>query len=230
MRVVYGLTLAAAIAVAAPTMMAQQADMATKVSGGITVPGWTGKADATKENAGLTINDLKFAPVQGGFHITTGPSATFWHPKNVVAGNYTVKATFAEPAFMARMNHPHPYGIMIAGNDLGTDNMSLLYCAAYGNGRFIVRGFGPTSFMMNARGEANPAIKTVEKGQPVTQEIAMSVAGDKVTCSVNGTVVGTYAKADLVAAGKLKSTDGIAGLRFGHNTEAVVTGWSITKQ
>src|SRR5262245_4782906 len=123
MRVVYGLTLATAIAVAAPTMMAQQ-DMATKVSGGITVPGWTGKVDASKENGALTINDLKFAPEKGGFHITTGPSATFWSAKNMASGNYTVKATFAEPAFMGRNTHAHPYGIMIAGNELDTANMS----------------------------------------------------------------------------------------------------------
>jgi hypothetical protein len=32
-----------------------------------------------------------------------------------------------------------------------------------------------------------------------------------------------------VTAGKLKSTDGIFGLRFGHNTEAVVTGLAMTK-
>ena len=44
---------------------------------------------------------------------------------------------------MSLNSHPHPYGIMIAGNGLGTDQQSYLYCAAYGNGNFIVRGFGP---------------------------------------------------------------------------------------
>ena len=43
-------------------------------------------------------------------------------------------------------------------------------------------------------------------------------------------MVGTYTKADLVAAGKLKSTDGVYGIRFGHNTEATVTGLTMTKQ
>ena len=53
----------------------------------------------------------------------------------------------------------------------------------------------------------------------------MSVKGDKVECSVNGTVVGSYDKAAVVGAGKLKSTDGVYGLRFGHNTEVIVTGF-----
>jgi len=32
-----------------------------------------------------------------------------------------------------------------------------------------------------------------------------------------------------VAAGKLKSTDGVYGIRFAHNTEASVTGFGLTK-
>jgi hypothetical protein len=71
--------------------------------------------------------------------------------------------------------------------------------------------------------------KAAGQGQPVTQDIAVSVKGDNVTCSINGTVVGTYKKSDLVGAGKLKSTDGVYGIRFAHNTEATVSGLSVTK-
>jgi len=127
-------------------------------------------------------------------------------------------------------SHPHPYGIVIAGNDLGTAEQSYLYCAAYGNGTFIVRGFGPAPFQMNGRGEPNAAVKKAAgPGEPVSQEIAMSVKGDKVECSINGTVVGSYDKAALVTAGKLKSTDGVYGIRFAHNTDATVSGFTMTK-
>ena len=37
--------------------------------------------------------------------------------------------------------------------------------------------------------------KAAGKGQPVTQEIAVSVKGDKVECAINGTMVGSYDKA-----------------------------------
>ena len=63
----------------------------------------------------------------------------------------------------------------------------------------------------------------------MTQEIAMSVKGDRVECSINGAVVAGYDKAAVVSDGKLKSTDGIYGLRFAHNTEVVVSGFSVTK-
>ena len=198
--------------------------------GGISVPGWTGKIDAKEAAAGLTLNSAKLAKDGKALHVTTGPAVTYWNPKNTAKGDYTVKATFTELKYMSLNNHPHPYGVMIAGNDLGTDQQSYLYCAAYGNGKFIVRGFGPEPFQMNGRGAEDPAVnKAAGVGQPVTQEIAVSVKGDKVECSINNKVVASYDKSSLVAPGKLKSTDGVYGIRFAHNTEATVTGLKMTK-
>jgi hypothetical protein len=42
--------------------------------------------------------------------------------------------------------------------------------------------------------------------------------------------VASYDKAQVVAPGKLKSTDGVYGIRFAHNTEAAVTGFGVSKQ
>jgi hypothetical protein len=198
--------------------------------GGISVPGWRGKIDADSEKAGQTVNDAKLASDGKTLLVTTGPAITYWNPKNVATGDYTVSATFAEPKFMNLNSHPHPYGIVIAGNDLGTARQSYVYCAAYGNGNFIVRGFGPDAFQLNGRREANDAVhKAAALGQPVSQEIAMQVKGDKVSCIINGTVVKTFEKTELITPGKLKSTDGVYGIRFAHNTDATVTGLTMTK-
>ncbi len=198
--------------------------------GGVSVAGWTGMIDARETTAGRTLKDAKLAPEGKGLKVTTGPAVTYWNPANKATGNYTVKATFTEANYMGLNDHPHPYGIMIAGNDMGTANQSYLYCAAYGTGSFIVRGMGPAPFKMNAGGEANAAIhKAAAKGASVTQEIAVSVKGDKVECAINGTVVGTYDRSALLAAGHLKSLDGVYGVRFGHNTEATVMGLAVTK-
>jgi hypothetical protein len=215
----------------ATTALAQETSRAV-AGGGIAVPGWQGKIDASEASRGGKLENAKLAKEGTDLHVTTGPAVAYWNPANKASGNYTVKATFTEPQYMNLNSHPHPYGIFIGGNDLGTDNQTYLYCAAYGNGNFIVRGFGPAPFQLNGRmGESNAAVhKAAGQGQPVTQEIAMSVKGDDVTCAVNGTVVGTYKKADVVGAGKLKSTDGVYGIRFGHNTEAKVSGLTMTKQ
>jgi len=198
--------------------------------GGISVPGWTGKIDASEEKAGLTLNNAKLAQQGDALLVTTGPAVTYWNSGAKASGNYTVKATFIEPKYMNLNSHPHPYGIMIGGNDLGGADQSYLYCAAYGNGMFIVRGFGPDAFQMNGRrGEASAAVhKAAAVGEPVTQEIALSVKGDKVECAINGAVVASYDKSAVVAPGKLKSTDGVYGLRFAHNTEVKVTGLALT--
>ena len=94
-----------------------------------------------------------------------------------------------------------------------------------------MRGFGPDAVPdERPAGEANDAVhKAAAVGEPVTQDIAMSVKGDRVTCSINGTVVATYDKAAVVTAGKLKSTDGVYGIRFAHNTDAIVTNLKVTK-
>lgn len=198
--------------------------------GGISVAGWTGKIDAKEAAAGMTLNSAKLAKEGDALHVTTGPAVTYWNPSNKATGDYTVSATFKEPKYMSLNNHPHPYGIVIAGNDLGTDKESYLYCAAYGNGKFIVRGFGPAAFQLNGRGAEDPAVnKAAAVGQPVTQDIALSVKGDKIECAINNKVVASYNKADVVTAGKLKSTDGIYGIRFAHNTEAIVTNLKMTK-
>jgi hypothetical protein len=216
-----------------PAAQAQDAGEKSRVvaGGGISVPGWTGKIDAAEEKQGQVLNNAKLSQQGGTMMVTTGPAVTYWNPANKAAGNYTVKATFSEPKYMNLNSHPHPYGIMIGGNDPGGAEQSYLYCAAYGNGMFIVRGFGPDAFQVNGRrGEANAAVhKAAAVGEPVSQEIAMSVKGDKVECSINGTVVGSYDKSAVVGPGKMKSTDGIYGLRFSHNTEVQVTGFTMTK-
>jgi len=235
MRYVAALTLALlAIALAPRTHFSQGGQMEasrTVAGGGISVSGWSGKIDAKEEANGMTLNSAKFAKEGDALHVVTGPAVTYWNPANKVSGDYTVKAIFKEPKYMNLNNHPHPYGIMIAGNDLGTDQQSYLYCAAYGNGNFIVRGFGSAAFQLNGpRGTADPAVnKAAGVGEPVTQEIALSVKGDKVECAINNKVVASYDKSALVTEGKLKSTDGVYGLRFAHNTEVMVTGLKVTK-
>ena len=226
-----GLIAASLIPVANFSQTPQQEVSRAVEGGGVKVSGWTGQIDAKEAEAGMTLNSAKFAKEGDAFHVVTGPAVTYWNPANKASGDYTVKATFTEPKYMNLNDHPHPYGVMIGGNDLGTDKQTYLYCAAYGNGTFIVRGFGPAPFQVNGRrASADEAIhKASAKGESVTQEIALSVKGDKVECAINNKVVGSYDKASVLGEGKLKSTDGIYGIRFGHNTEVMVKGLAVTK-
>jgi len=209
---------------------AQDADRAVP-NGGIHVEGWQGAVDARAAQAGQSVANASLATHGEDLHVRTGPATTYWNPANTASGEYTVAATFTEPAYMALNDHPHPYGIVIAGDDIGGANQSYLYCAANGAGNFIVRGFGPEPFQLNGRrGEAHDAVnKAAGQGEPVTQHIAVSVHEDRVECAINGTVVGSYPRSEVVQDGRLRSTDGVWGIRFAHNTEGTVSGLAVTQ-
>lgn len=217
------------LALLAAPALAQDESMAVE-DGGIHVPGWSGKIDAREAERGQVLENARLAMEDGALHAKTGPAVTYWNADNTASGDYTVSATFTEPEYMALNNHPHPYGIVIGGSGMDTDSPRFLYCATYGNGRFIMRGFGPEPFQVNgARPEENAAInQAAGPGEPVTQEIAISVRGYTVECSVNGTVVGSYPRSEIVGEGRLASTDGVYGIRFGHNTEAFVRDLTLT--
>jgi hypothetical protein len=156
--------------------------------GGVKIAGWNGEVDAAEKRAGMSIRDAKLSQEGDSLHATTGPAATYWMNGANASGDYTVKATFHEPKYMNLNTHPHPYGVFIGGNDMGMPGQTDLYCAAYGNGKFIVRGFGPAPFKMNGfLGDANDAVhKAAGQGQPVSQDVALSVKGSKVNAPSTG--------------------------------------------
>src|SRR5580765_1778088 len=164
----------AVVALAAGAVLHGQFDRDRVIpGGGIFVAGWTGKIDASSARQGRMLNDSKFVQEGNALHVTAGPATTFWNPANNASGDYTVKATFLEPKFMELNSHPHSYGLFIGGNNLGTDQMSLVYCVAYGDGNALIRGFGPAVFTL-LRAPNAAVHKAAAVGQPVTQAIAWS--------------------------------------------------------
>ena len=229
MRFVKGsaVAVAAAVLMSAAAAAAQDADKAV-AGGGVTVKGWEGKADPGNRQ-GLTVKDSKFAPEGKGFRLMTGPAGLYWNPANTAKGDFTVRATFTEPK--QTINHAHPYGVFIGGSGLDSDATNALYCAAYRNGNYIVRGFsGGKTFAVVGKPTPNDAVKKAATPETeVVQEVAMSVKGDKVECTVNGTSVWSATKADVTGAGKLASTDGIVGIRVSHNSDATVSNFALGK-
>lgn len=228
MMVAKGTTWTMAIALlAAGTIAAagQDTDRTVK-GGGITVKGWQGKVDAAAAKQGKTINDSKFEEKAGALHISAGSASTYWNPANTAAGDYTVSATFTEPKIAA--GHPHPYGVFIGGSKLDTDQPSYVYCVAYGNGDALVRGFSDGTVVTFTKRAPHAAVAKAAEGGSVTQTIAWTVKGSRAECSINGTVVAGFDKAELVGAGKLASTDGVYGIRAAHNVDIVVS--NLTKK
>jgi hypothetical protein len=222
MRVIYASAIAVALAAVPAALVAQDADRKV-AGGGIAVKGWQGKIDAGAAKKGLTINDSKFAAEGSALHLTIGPAASYWNPANTVKGDYTVKATFREAK--PDTSHPHPYGIFIGGSNLDADTHTLLYCLAYSNGTYLVRGFSGGKVFNVGRGPHDAVHKPAADGS-VTQEIGWNVKGDRAECVINGQVAAGFNKTEVTGPGKLESTDGIYGIRVSHNVDVTVSGLS----
>lgn len=216
-----GLVMAASLV--AGTVAAQDADRSVK-DGGIKVSGWQGKVDRRPAGQGKTINDSKFVTEGSALRLSIGPAASYWNPANTASGDYTVKATFKEHKMAA--SHPHSYGIFIGGADLDSDNESLMYCIAYGNGTYSVKQFKGAKVSTLVDRAESAALKKADANGESTNEIGWSVKGGKASCVINGTEVKTFEKAEVVGADKLVSTDGIYGIRVSHNLELTVSGLS----
>jgi hypothetical protein len=211
--------------VAASGLWAQDPDR-TVSDGGIKIAGWKGRVDRGPLAQGRTINDSRVVAIPGGMRMSIGPAAIFWNPANVAKGNYEVKATFHEHKMA--MNHPHSYGIFIGGNDLESDTETLLYCIVYGNGTYSVKTFHGAKVTNLVDRAPHEAIRKAGADGETTNEIGVRVEGDKVSCVVNGTEIRSFSKSEVIAPDRLKSTDGIYGIRVSHNLELTVTGLTMT--
>jgi hypothetical protein len=229
MRVLCRTALLVAVALTPAMSIAGQQDADRAVAGGgITAPGWKGQVDAQSASQGRSVKDSKFEQKGDTYHLTIGPAAVYWNPSNTASGDYTVKATFTEAKMTS--GHPHPMGLFIGGNKLGTPDQSLMYCTAYRDGSFIVRAFNGSTVTNIARKAPNPAVKkAASPDESVTQDVAWVVKGGKAECQINGTAVASYDKAEVVGPGKLESTDGVYGIRVSHNMDLTVSNLKMSK-
>lgn len=219
MRLVYASALAAAVALTIPVLSAapETQDPDRKVAGGgITAPGWMGAADKG------AITDSKFEAMGNDLHLTIGPAALYWNPKNTATGNYTVSATFKELK-PGMGGHPHPVGLFIGGANLDTPKKSAFYCTVNSAGAVLVRGFneGTVFTLTTGRGGAQPndAVAKPAADGTVTNTVAWTVKDGTAECLVNGKSVGSFTKDQLKIA-----TDGLYGIRVSHNMEVMVSG------
>jgi opacity protein-like surface antigen len=214
--------LALAAAFVTTTAVAQDADRSV-ADGGIKVSGWQGRVDRRPASQGKTVADSKFSAIDGGFRLSVGPAGNFWNPAHTASGDYTVKATFKEHKMAT--SHPHSYGIFIGGTDLTSDTEKLLYCIAYGDGTYAVKTFHGAKVTTLVNREASSALHKAGESGEATNEVSWQVKGGKASCALNGTVVKTFDKGEVVAADKLTSLDGVYGIRVSHNLELTVTGF-----
>jgi hypothetical protein len=222
MRALSMVSLAALLA----TPLAAQgkpADPDVKVAGGGVPAGWSSRLD----DPTASVSNVKFAPMGGGFHFTTGPAGIYWRAADAVPGSFHTIATFVQTK---APTHPEAYGLFIAGSDLSGPNQSYIYFLVRGNGQYSIRqrkGATVTDVTSGARNGWTPNDAVVKQDSATgkasnTLEIAGNATTKKLTFKVNGKVV-----QEIDAPGGTVS--GLVGIRMNHNLDVHIDGFGVHK-
>lgn len=171
-----------------------------------------------------TITDISFVTMGTGFHITSGPAAIYYNPKDMGDDVYAATATFHQAKSMMHES----YGIFIGGKNLQDSTQNYLY--------LVIRPMDG-AFAIGHRGSNGRPVypvpmapnDAVHKDSPTdgsaTNTLMIHVAKDTVHFMVNGKLVKAIAKSGLGGA----SAEGQAGIRVNHNISVHIDGWTVKK-
>jgi hypothetical protein len=209
---------AVALAAFATPIMAQgnpsDPDKAAKGAGQLPA-GWSYRLD----RADAKLADVKFEPMPGGFHFTTGPAGIYWRSADAVTGGFHTVATFFQ---MKAPTHPEAYGLFVAGKDLNGPGASYTYFLVRGNGMYSIWNGGAAGARSTAvvPWTANAAVaKQDSTSGKATNKLEIQGDGKKLSFKVNST---TVHEMDAPSAG-------IIGIRMNHNLEVHVDGFAVHK-
>jgi hypothetical protein len=205
---------------AAAPLAAQGANDPThKAAGGGSLPaGWAGRTDRATDK----LSDAKFVTMGPGYHVTSGPAAIYWNPKNVTSGPFVASTTVTQTK---APTHPEAYGIFFMGKDLDTPQQNYAYFLVRGDGKYLVNHRAGADVHKIVPWTENAAVHKADANGKATNVLTVDASkADSVRLLVNGTQVAA------LAASHLGKTDGLVGLRVNHNLDVHVGGLTIEKK
>ncbi|HKW46476.1 MAG TPA: hypothetical protein VJN70_03495 [Gemmatimonadaceae bacterium] len=191
---------------------AKDNDPTHKVAGGINAAGWQGRIDPQAERRGMKLEDAKFASMGSGYHVTSGPAAIYWNPKDAAKGSYTVSASFTQTK--APM-HPEAYGLFIGGSNLNDSTQSYVYFETRGDGKYLINHRAGNDVHKIVDWTETDATNKQDAAGKATNELAIRVSADSVDFLANGKVVKAFTKAEMHNF----AADGQTGIRVNHNLD-----------
>jgi hypothetical protein len=195
-----------------------QADPDKVVAGGVKVPGWTARFD----RAGSKAEQVSFTRMGAGYHVTAGPAAVYYDPKQTATGNYTVSASFTQ---MKAPMHPEAYGLFAGGQNLQGAAPSYVYFVVRGDGKYLVKHrANATDVHTLVDWTASPALKPAGADGKASNALEIRVAADSVRFVANGTPVAAVSRQEAGAM------SGVAGLRVNHNLDVHVDSFAVAKR
>lgn len=202
------LTLAAMLAA---TPLAAQAPAAALPAG------WQARLDQPAQAAQASTAARMMATEQG-FHVTAGPSATFFEPTLVAKGSYRARATFSQSR---ASRHPEGYGLLVGGRDLTGEAQSYVYFLVRQDGKFLVkrRNGAETETLIDWTG--HDAVAKVDAEGRAKNALAVETGAFGMRFYVNGTQVGALEPSATLPA------EGVVGLRVNHDLDVHVANFGV---
>jgi hypothetical protein len=204
-----------AAAVFALPLAAQQPD--AKPAPRPTLPdGWQARLDRANANAAA----IKFSTMPPGWHVTAGPSAIYWNPQHMGAGQYEVSSSII---LMRAAAHPEAYGVFFGGRNLDTDDQRYNYFLVRQDGKYLIKHRAGSETHTIVDWTAHPAVKVPQGEGEAANDLTVRVGSDSVQFLVNGQQVNAFPRSAIA------DIDGQAGLRINHNLDVHVARLNVEK-
>lgn len=215
----------ASCAVGAVLSLAPSASNAQQAPAPLNAPsGWTWALDAPARllNGGRFAradSTFDFAHMAPGWHITMGPGAALFDPRERAEGRFVVQGEL----ILFPDASEHEYGLFVGGRDL--DGATKQWFA------FVVRADGSAAVMHRAGAETrmvmpwtkHAAVKPKPEGKTVTNVLSVRAEPDSVRFLVNSERITAFARADL-------NVDGSFGFRIGKGVNLHITNLDVTRR
>lgn len=213
------LIVLAAVALVSDAALAQQAPAVAAPP-----PGWQWVLDAPARlvNGGRfapTDTTFEFAHMAPGWHITMGPGATLFDPRERAEGRFVVQGEL----ILFPDASGNEYGVFVGGRAL--DGAAQHWFA------FLVRADGSAAVMHRSGAETrslmpwtmHAAVKPKPSGSTVTNVIAVRAEPDSVRFVVNGERLAAFARSTM-------EVDGQFGFRIGRGVNLHITNLDVTRR
>jgi hypothetical protein len=164
-------------------------------------------------------SEWRFVMMPPGYHVTTGPGVTLYHPAHRVDGVFAVESEI----FLFPSTREGEYGIFLGGADLGGGTQR--YVA------FVARRDGAVAVLRRAGGETTAVVPWARPdsaaltpaSEPARNVLRVTAEPRTVTFTVNGREVARLAR-DSIAV------DGLFGFRMGAGVNAHVATLDVLRK
>jgi hypothetical protein len=189
--------------------------LAQSPSPGTHPAGWTVRPDQ-----GGSPGEIRFAPMEPGFHLTLGPAAILYRTEDKASGPFHTLVTFHQTK---KPRHPEGYGLFVGGQDLAGKNQKYTYFLVRGDGTYLIKQRkGDTTAEISKGWTPHPAVKKENAQGKTTNLLEIDAKQDpqKVEFKVNGQTV-------YSADSKRFDLSGIVGIRANHNLDLHFEGFAV---